>query len=57
MAKIYHCFKFERDIIAPSMNEALKKVKSHDKIKHDIREYSSTRIRAVRQRIEEYMDS
>ena len=57
MAKIYHCDKCKRDIIAPSTNEVLKKVQSHDRVKHDIPEYSLARIQAVRRRIEGYMDS
>jgi predicted small metal-binding protein len=57
MAKIYHCYKCERDIIAPSITEVLKKVQLHDKLKHGMPEYSLTRLQAVRRRIESYMDS
>ena len=44
-----------RDIIAPSMAEALKKVQAHGKQKHNIDQYTPEQLRAVRRNIESYM--
>ncbi|MFX0173785.1 MAG: DUF1059 domain-containing protein [Candidatus Hodarchaeota archaeon] len=57
MAKTYHCNKCGRDIIAPTMNEVLKKVQLHGKQKHETTEYSSTQLREIRRRIESYMEN
>ncbi len=43
-----------RDIIAPSMEEVLKKIQTHDKLKHNINQYTSEKLRDVRRRIESY---
>ncbi|MFX0053230.1 MAG: DUF1059 domain-containing protein [Candidatus Hermodarchaeota archaeon] len=57
MAKTYHCNKCGRDIIAPTMNDVLKKVQLHGKQKHEMKEYSSTQLREIRRRIESYMEN
>ena len=54
MAKIYRCDMCKKDIIAPSMDEMLKKIQVHDKQKHNITQYSSEKLREVRRRIESY---
>lgn len=43
-----------RNIIAPSMDEAIKKIQSHDNLKHNITSYSFEKLREVRKRIENY---
>lgn len=57
MAKTYHCNKCGRDVIAPTINEVLKKVQLHGIQKHDMKEYSSTQLREIRRRIESYVEN
>lgn len=56
MAKSYHCNVCGRDIIAPTTNEVLKKVLLHEIQKHEKNKHSPDQLRAIRKRIESYMD-
>lgn len=54
-AKRYHCRMCGRDVIALSMAEVLKKVQVHSKQKHNIDQYTSEQLQAVRRNIKSYM--